>query len=151
VSFRGWPGRGSSCRPSRPRFAKRPRQRPTVCVLQPRRVAISLLCSPRLPPARSGSAGPGLGHWLAVAPSAPEPRGPPRSASRSHVGASALPSSLAMATTSTAWGLCLRSNDSGHWARSLVSFKRQASLDALTTAQGGLEQARVAWPVITMG
>jgi hypothetical protein len=43
---RGLPGRGSSWRPSRPRSAKRPRQRPTVERLQPSRAAISLLASP---------------------------------------------------------------------------------------------------------
>jgi hypothetical protein len=46
VILRGWPGLGSSWRPSRPRAAKRPRQCPTVCVVQPRLSAIYLLCPP---------------------------------------------------------------------------------------------------------
>jgi hypothetical protein len=43
---RGLPGRGSSCRPSMPLLAKRPRHLPTVWELQPKRAAMSLLCSP---------------------------------------------------------------------------------------------------------
>ena len=43
---RGLPGRGSSCSPSKPRRAKRPRHRPTVLALQPKSAAISLLDRP---------------------------------------------------------------------------------------------------------
>src|SRR5438067_6664804 len=43
---RGLPGRGSSCKPSRPCRAKRPRHFPTVERLQPNRVAISVLDAP---------------------------------------------------------------------------------------------------------
>src|SRR5947209_5528956 len=43
---RGLPGRGSSCSPSSPRRAKRPRHLPTVSVLQPSRAAFSLLDAP---------------------------------------------------------------------------------------------------------
>jgi hypothetical protein len=43
---RGFPGRGSSCSPSRPRRAKRPRHRPTVEPLQPSSAAISALDRP---------------------------------------------------------------------------------------------------------
>jgi hypothetical protein len=44
---RGLPGRGSSCSPSKPRSAKRPRQRPTVEPLQPSRAAISAVVPDR--------------------------------------------------------------------------------------------------------
>jgi hypothetical protein len=43
---RGFPGRGSSCSPSRPRCAKRPRHLPTVEGLQPNPAAISVLDLP---------------------------------------------------------------------------------------------------------
>ncbi len=43
---RGFPGRGSSCRPSSPRSAKRPRHLPTVVGLQPSRAAIPVFVSP---------------------------------------------------------------------------------------------------------
>jgi hypothetical protein len=43
---RGLPGRGSSCSPSRPRRANRPRHLPTVDLVQPRTAAMSLLCCP---------------------------------------------------------------------------------------------------------
>ena len=43
---RGLPGRGSSCKPSRPCRAKRPRHFPTVEAWQPSRSAISMLSSP---------------------------------------------------------------------------------------------------------
>jgi hypothetical protein len=43
---RGLPGRGSSCSPSKPRRAKRPRHFPTVEPVQPSRAAISLLDIP---------------------------------------------------------------------------------------------------------
>src|SRR6266516_1067383 len=43
---RGFPGRGSSCSPSKPRLANRPRHFPTVLWLQPSSAAISLLARP---------------------------------------------------------------------------------------------------------
>src|SRR3954449_4291908 len=43
---RGLPGRGSSCKPSRPRRANRPRHLPTVESLQPNSAAISVLDLP---------------------------------------------------------------------------------------------------------
>jgi hypothetical protein len=43
---RGLPGRGSSCSPSKPRLAKRPRHFPTVLALQPSSTAISVLDQP---------------------------------------------------------------------------------------------------------
>jgi hypothetical protein len=43
---RGFPGRGSSCKPSRPRRANRPRHLPTVLALQSNSAAISVLDRP---------------------------------------------------------------------------------------------------------
>jgi hypothetical protein len=42
----GFLGRGSSCSPSKPRLAKRPRHLPTVDPVQPRQASISVLDDP---------------------------------------------------------------------------------------------------------
>jgi hypothetical protein len=46
VIVRGFPGRGSSCNPSKPRRANRPRHLLTVLWLQPSSAAISVLARP---------------------------------------------------------------------------------------------------------
>jgi hypothetical protein len=46
VIERGFPGRGSSCKPSKPRLANRPRHLPTVDPVQPSSAAISVLDRP---------------------------------------------------------------------------------------------------------
>lgn len=83
----------------------------------------------RRPPGRSGTAAPGPEHCPVAAPSAPASPAPRHPGSRPHVGASVLPSSPVMATTSTPGDRGLRTNDSGHQGTSSTrrSSGRQSS------------------------
>jgi hypothetical protein len=94
---RGLPGRGSSCNPSRPQRAKRPRHLPTVDLLQPSRAAISLLCSPSAAAStirqRSASACELLGRRAQRSSTS---RSSPLSTISTRSGVASLPSSLSL-------------------------------------------------------